>query len=53
MKLSTWIRQNRELIDRVIHANVDPAFINDDERRLWVINHEPLYLIAFDAGVDI
>ncbi len=53
MSLTKWIRQNRELIDRVIHAQIDPAFINDDERRLWVLNFEPLYCIAFEAGVSL
>ncbi len=53
--LRDWIRENREEIDRAIQrALKNPEFrINDEERRLWVLNDEGLYRWARSEGVNV
>lgn len=42
--LRTFIRENREQIDRYIRARVgDDARIDDNEREMWIRNDESLY----------
>lgn len=55
MSLRTWIRQNRAEIDRCIDVELRGGHTrrNDEERRLWVLNWEPLYLAARAAGVKV
>ena len=50
MSLRAWIRQNREMIDTCIKRQVPQAKLNDDERRLWVLNDEGLYQAARQDG---
>ena len=54
MKLRDFIKENRQAIDDVIKKecpNVGP--INDEERRLWILNLECLYNWARSQGVRI
>lgn len=54
MNLRTFIKENREEIDKAILRvcpNCDS--FNDNERRLWVLNDEGLYLWARSEGVNI
>jgi hypothetical protein len=51
--LKSFIRANRAEIDTAIRAQVPDARINDEERRLWVLNDEGLYLWARREGVPI
>lgn len=51
--LREWIKENREEIDAAIRRVVKDARIDDDERRLWVLNDEGLYLWAKGEGVNI
>ena len=53
MTLSNFIKENREEIDRVIKRGVPGARLNYEERRLWVLNDEDLYLWARRNGVKI
>lgn len=57
MKLRTYVQKNRRFIDQVINEQTPEQFmddpIDDDERELWVLNDEGLYLAARREGVDI
>ena len=53
MSMAKFLKQYRKQIDAVIHAQVPQQRINDDERELWVLNDESLYLLARKAGVDV
>lgn len=52
--LRQWIKENRKEIDAVI-LRVCPniRWLNDGERRLWVLNDEGLYLWARSEGVNV
>jgi len=56
MKLADFIRENREELDssiaRALGQDTNP-YPNDEERRLWVLNDEGLYLWARSEGVRI
>jgi hypothetical protein len=66
MTMREFIRQNRAAIDTAINAVVyrydgkggagtvpdPPPTYDDDERRLWIVNDEGLYLWARSCGVD-
>jgi len=53
MTLQTFIKENREELDKYI-AKTHPNFPkNDEERRLWILNDEGLYLWARSEGVKI
>jgi hypothetical protein len=44
MRLRDFIKENREELDRCIHAVVDPDLrLNDTEREQWILNDEGLY----------
>lgn len=46
-----FIQQNREAIDDIIlSVGGKKSAIDDREREMWVMNHEPLYLRAVKAG---
>jgi len=54
MTLRQFIRDNREGIDRAIDRALgqpNTTRRNDEERRLWVLNDEGLYLWARGEGV--
>jgi len=54
MILKEFIRENREEIDRlIINAIGNPRYKNDEERRIWILNDEGLYLRARSEGVKI
>jgi hypothetical protein len=55
MTLEEFIQENREELDACIQRVVDnPQFeIDDEERRLWILNDEGLYDWARDAGVKV
>lgn len=53
MTLAQFIKENRERIDRVIERTCKNCRKNDEERRLWILNDEGLYLWAKDEGVRI
>jgi hypothetical protein len=56
VSIYTWIKKYRAEIDAVICAELkvekNPR-ANDRERRLWVLNHEGLYLAARREGVRL
>ena len=49
MNLTEFIRENRKEIDELTKS----PYKNDNERRLWVLNDEGLYLWAKSEGVRI
>ena len=53
MTLKDFIKENREEIDAAIKRVCDNARLNDEERRLWILNDEGLYLWARREGVRI
>ena len=54
MALGEFIRQNREELDGCIKRTCpNVGRIDDEERRLWILNDESLYLWARSEGVDI
>ena len=54
MSLYKFIRENREELDRAIRAAGVPVhLIDDEERRLWILNDEGLYEWARASGVRI
>ena len=48
-----FIKNNRKEIDEAIKRAVPEARIDDDERRLWILNDEGLYNWAKSEGVNI
>lgn len=48
--LTTFIRENKKEIDAYILAKVSNARLNDNERRQWILNDEPLYRWAQSWG---
>ena len=53
MTLEQFIKENRQEIDEAIKRVCDNCRLNDNERRLWILNDEGLYLWARSAGVRI
>jgi len=53
MTIKEFIKQNREELDRCIRLVVPDCRIDDDERRLWILNDEDLYNWARSEGVRI
>jgi len=53
MTLKQFLKKNRTIIDRAIKQEVPDARLNDNERRLWVLNDESLYRWARSEGVKI
>lgn len=52
--LRTWIRDNRKELDECIHRVVpNIGSLNDEERRVWILNDEGLYNWARREGVNI
>jgi hypothetical protein len=53
-ELSDWIAANRDMIDRHIQKAVSNIIdIDDDEREMWVMNDETLYIRAAHDGVEL
>lgn len=56
MTMQQFIRTNRVAIDKTIDEQLGNDVItkrNDEERRLWILNHEPLYNLARSERVRI
>jgi len=53
MTMREFIRANRSDIDKAIRSQVDNSRINDEERRIWILNDEGLYNWARSEGVRI
>jgi hypothetical protein len=54
MSIKDFIKENRdELDDYIKRACPNIGRLNDDERRLWVLNDEGLYRWAKSEGVRI
>lgn len=53
MQLRQFIRENRKELDEAIRSVVPDARVNDDERRLWILNDEGLYNWARRSGCRI
>ncbi len=52
--LTEWIKENREELDAMIlKACPNIGTLNDQERRLWILNDEGLYNLARADGVRI
>lgn len=51
MKLTTFIRENREEIDAAIKRACPNVRLSNQERCLWILNDEELYLWARSEGV--
>jgi hypothetical protein len=51
--LRQWIKENRQDIDAIIKRHVPDVKLNDEERRIWVLNDEGLYLWAKRERVNI
>ena len=52
ISVETFVKRNRKDIDRAIKSQSYGEKINDEERRLWVLNDEGLYNWALAEGVD-
>ena len=53
MKLSDFIKENKEEIDRCIRSVCNNCRLNNEERRLWILNDEGLYNWAKREGCRI
>ncbi len=53
MTLKQFIKDNRQEIDAAIRSVVEGCRIDDNERRLWILNDEGLYNWARSEGVKI
>lgn len=55
MSMQQFIREHRLEIDTAIRSALkDPAYkLNDNERRMWILNDEGLYRYARSCGVKI
>lgn len=53
MTLKQFIKENRKEIDSAIKRTCPNARLNDEERRLWILNEEGLYLWARSCRVCI
>lgn len=51
--MKDFIKNNKTEIDKVIRNACPNARINDEERRLWILNDEGLYNWAKREGVKI
>ena len=53
MTLRQFIREHRAELDEAIHRRVPNVRLDDEERRLWILNDEGLYNWARNEGVPI
>ena len=54
MTLQEFIDDNRDELDLMIRTAIDqPNFdLDDEERRVWIMNDEGLYNWALESGVE-
>jgi heterodisulfide reductase subunit B len=48
-----FIKENKEELDRCIQTACPNCKLNNEERRLWILNDEGLYRWARSEGVKI
>jgi len=55
MTVYEFVEKHRETINAIMQKELGdvPIIDTDRERELWVMNFEPLYRWAVDAGMDI
>jgi len=53
MTMRDFIKENRAELDAAIKRMCPNCGLNDEERRLWVLNDEGLYRWARSEGVRI
>jgi len=53
MTLREFIKENKEELDKAIKKVVPNVRLNNEERRLWILNDEGLYRWARSKGVKI
>ena len=53
MTIRDFIKENKEELDRCILRVCPGIRLNNDERRLWILNDEGLYNWARSEGVKI
>jgi len=53
MKLSDFIKENRDELDKYIQKQAPGSPKTDNERRLWILNDEKLYNWARSENVKI
>jgi len=53
MTLKEFIKKNKQEIDNCIRKATPNFRINDEERRMWILNDESLYNWAKAEGVKI
>ena len=53
MTLREFIKENKDEIDESIKSVCPNCSLNNEERRLWILNDEGLYLWARREGVRI
>ncbi len=53
LSLANWIKNHRKELDEHIQDVVPGAPRNDQEREVWVLNDEGLYLWAKGEGVSL
>jgi hypothetical protein len=53
MTLTEFIKENKTEIDQYIKSVCNNCSLNNDERRLWILNDEGLYSWARSEGVRI
>jgi hypothetical protein len=53
MTLKNFIEENKEELDRCIKRVCPNCQMNDNERRMWILNDEGLYCWARSEGVRI
>ena len=53
MTFKQFIKNNREAIDPGIRRVCNNGSLNDEDRRMWILNDESLYNWARRSGVRI
>ena len=53
ISMKKFIEENKEAIDAYIKVKAPDQPINNEERRLWILNYEGLYNWARSEGVNI
>jgi len=53
MTMKNFIKENREELDKCIKRVCPNCRMNNEERRLWILNDEGLYNWARSEGVRI
>ena len=53
MTMVNFIKENKAELDSAIKRIVPNASLNNEERRLWILNDEGLYRWARSQGVRI